>query len=282
MDELTALLSGRCNPQLAELYLALNQQLELCGLQDYDIELTMLYGVEDQVDPLSILPTVDTIFRTAAGIALNRIGVSVDGEIPLDMLVEIVRILVNFDPTDTPQVLLDVLNGDEDDLETLLELLEQQSRFSSDDFFPYVLSVKPELIKAARTVCEAAVETRQAVPDSGALAMNREIVRRFNVWKQQDPAAVGMQLGAEGVGLGMSMESLYVCRVGDLLDATEPDMVGHLISLAAISCESLATHKAKIEECLDDLCPDVMSRQRAQQHLTQRYPAYLALMESLQ
>lgn len=282
MDELTALLSGRCNPQLAELYLALDQQLKLCGLQDYDIELTMLYSVEDQVDPLSILPTVDTVFRTAAGIALNRIGVSVDGEIPLDMLVEVVRILVNFDPTDTPQVLLDILNGDEDDLETLLELLEQQSRFSSDEFFPYVLSVKPDVIKAARSVCEAAVETRQAVPDSGALDLNRQIVRRFNVWKQQDPNAVGIQLATEGVGLGMSLESLYACRVGDLLDVSEQDMVGHLISLAAISCETLSSHKAKIEECLDDLCPDVLSRQRAQQHLTQRFPAYQTLMESLQ
>lgn len=282
MDELTALLSGRCNPELAALYLALTEQLELCGFQDYDTELTLLYSVEDQVDPLTILPTVDTVLRTAAGIALNRIGVEVEGDLPMDMLVEVVRVLVNFDPTDTPQAILDILNGDEDDLETLLLLIEQQTRYSADDLMPYILAVKPETMKAAVQVCEAAVETRQAVPDSGALDLNRQIVRRFNVWKQQDPDAVGMQLGVEGVGLGMSMESLYVCRVGDLIDASEADMVGHLISLAAISCEDLKDHKALIEECLDDLCPDLLSRQRVQQILMQRYTPYHQLMESLQ
>jgi len=262
------LVRDRCSPELEELYVRLNQTLSACHWKAHLDELDALLGElgSHNIGPEQVTVSVDEILRLSTERALNNCGVELNPDIPLEMLAEAADIILNFDPTDTPGVLVDLLDSAEDVDDAFCKIVDQLGTFDYEEWIPQLVQISDGFTKTVRKVCADAVTTDDVTSEDGS----PDLLKRLSRLVKANGDSLGATLGSQNLGLGSSLESLYGVHVGRLLDKPVETQVDQLFSLAAISSESFESAQVAIGECLDDLCFEIDVRRQAEQ-LRPRY-----------
>lgn len=261
---LRTLVRDRCSPELEELYVRLNKTFSDCNFQAHLDELDALMNElgSQNIGPEHVVPSVDEIMRVAGERALNQCGVELVEDIPLEMFCEAADVILNFDPTDTPGIMVDILDSAEDADDAFCKVMEQLGTYEYEDWLPQLLAISDNFTKTVRKVASDAVTTEDVTTADGA----PDLLKRLSRLVKANGESLGAELGSMNLGLGMSLESLYGLHVGRLLDVPPEKQVDQLFSLAAISNESFESAITSISECLDDLCcEDVDSRRKVEQ-----------------
>lgn len=263
-DTLLMLVRDRCSPELETLYLQLARVLFNCNFTGHLDELDVVYHqlASQNIGPEEVIPSVDEIMRTAVDTALGQIGVEFDIETPLDYLSEAADILLNFDPTDTPTILLDLLRASDDPEDACAKVLSYLGTREEDQWMMYFITVSENFAVTITSVVKKEVDRNEAAVD---IEGTPSLLKRLSRLVRAEKDTLGAELGSMNIGLGVSLEHLYGCHVGRLIDLSVENQVKELYSLAAISGASFESAKSEISACLDDLCYESDNRRQAEQ-----------------
>lgn len=256
---------GHCAFELEEWYVRLNSALMQANQKAHFDELDLIFAQhnDQNIDVLEIVPAVDECLRMSAERALNICGVELNPDIDIEKLIEAVEIIVNFDPTDTPTILVDMLDGAEDVDDAFAKLMAQLGTYEEDDWHPEIVSISPHFTSNTRRVCKSAAESIEA-PEIDVDA-SQELLRRLSRLVHANKESLGAELGSANTGLGVSLESLYNINISRLIDAPVDKAVDDIFSLAVISNESFEQAMVSITAQLDDLYYDMDQRRQAEQ-----------------
>lgn len=258
------LVTNRCAPELEETYVQLNNILVKCNYPVHLDELDLLWSMMESqsIDVLTLVDNVDTVMRIAVNRALENIGVVFNDEIRLPMLVEAADSLLLFDPTDNPELLSSVLADTEDEIDAVCKLMVFFGTFEYEQWLEVVEDVSDNFTRNVSKIAEQAqryVAAREDAPEG-----KDQFFKRVGQLVKEHPDSLGAELASGGIGLGASLESLYGCHVGRMLEYSEEKAVNELFSLAAISSESFESAVTVVGACLDDLFIDVYQRAKAE------------------
>lgn len=257
---------NRCTPELEERFVQLALSLSAVNFKGHLEELDVLYQQMDAqaVDPAEITLAVDQILRVGAETALNNCGVEFDPDISLEMLVEACEIILQFDPTEFPQMVIDTIDASEDDVECLASILDLLGTYDENDWFAQIVEVSDKFKDRVRGLCTEIAEQDSA--DKSAGLEKAPLLKRLNFLVKSNAESMGATLGKEERGLGMSLESLYAANVIRLMEKPIDTAVEDLFSLAVISNESFESGMVGVSTWLDDLYYDSDMRRQAEQH----------------
>jgi len=261
---LAALAYGQCSPELQSSYSRILSIFDAVEFTAHLDELELLFSLvnDHNIDTTEVTTSIDAIIRVAAEKALKTIGVELDADTPIDMLEDALGTLLQFDPTDGPQVFVGIVDASDDSTEALLSILAYVGNYSEEDWFPYVVGVSENTIERIRQIStkeEARITTQ---PD---LINSDELNKRISTINTMRPDSLGAELARNNIGVGASLESLYGCHVERLIDLSTEQAVMELFSLACISNESYDKLEFSISWALDDLCTEMDTRRRAEQ-----------------
>jgi len=265
---------GRCTPELEEEFVELAMALSSVNFRGHLQELEVLYQQMDSqvVDPAEIVLAVDQILRVGAESCLNYCGVEFDPDIPLAMLVEACDVILKFDPTEFPQLVIDAIDSSDDTVDTLVAILDLLGTFSEDDWFPQVSRVSDAFSSRVRSFCAESLE--RDMRDRSASLATAPLLKRLNHLVKSNAETLGAELGKADQGLGLSLESLYAMNVVKLMDCSVEKAVEDLFSLSVISNESFESAMIGVSQWLDDLYYDVEMRRQAEQQRLKLTPLY--------
>lgn len=259
---------GRCADELVITYRKILKSFYDANYTAHLDELETLYcAVNDQnVDPGDVVSSIDDILRMAGDRALGFMQIGLDPDTPIDVYAEILDILLGFDPTDTPDILLHAIENSEDSVDALAQLLELLGTYEAEALHQYIARVGGDFVPNIKRLLNDNISVQTTVevgetPTDVSMEQRRRLARLV----ARKPETLGSELGRIGSGLGASMESLYGVHVGTLLDGSMESAIEHLYSLAALSCESFEAAEKGVGACLDDLYYEVDSRRRAEQ-----------------
>lgn len=227
-------------------------------LEELDLLLGLITGQE--IDNLTIVPTVEQILRIASERALAQLGVVFDDNIPMDLLAEAIDILLPFDPTDQPAVLKAALDAAEDADIALVRVLTMLGTREEFEWFDQIDDVDVNFVKNLRRVLVAAEELGE--DDSTHRVLDAEFAKRISRLTHQKADSMGAIIAKQLEG-DVSMEALYIMTVGNLIDASCEKAVDELFSLAAVTRCSFESAIKQVGTCLDDLYIDPVERQKA-------------------
>lgn len=269
------LVHARCSPELEELYVRLNNILGDCNNTAHLDELDALLNelTSQNIDPTQVVISVDEIMRMATERGLNWIGVELDPEVPIEMLIEAADVLLLFDPTDTPSIVLEMMDAAEDVDDAFCKLMAQFGTYEEDDWFTQILQIGDHFTANVRKVAADALQGDEAASEIDT-SVDSDLLKRLSRLVKANKESLGAELGTSNLGLGMSLESLYGLHVGRLLDLTTEQQVDQLYSLAAISSESFESAAPAVASCLDDLCYDTDVRRKAEQIRAKTHSVY--------
>jgi len=265
---------GRCTPELEEEFVELAMLLSSVNFQGHLQELDVLYQQMDSqiVDQAEIVVSVDQILRIGAETCLNNCGVEFDPDIPLAMLTEACDIILKFDPTEFPQLVIDAIDASDDTVQTLIAILDLMGTYSEDDWFTQVARVSDAFSGRVRRFCAESME--QDISDRSASLATAPLLKRLNHLVKSNAGTLGAELGKADRGLGLSLESLYAANVVTLMDCSVEKAVEDLFSLSVISCESFESAMIGVSTWLDDLYYDAEMRRQAEQLRVKLTPHY--------
>jgi len=255
----------RCAPELEELYVRMNTALHVANMKAHYDELDLLWAqLNDQnIDPLEIVPAVDQVLRVSAERALNFCGVELDENIPFERLCEVVEVIVNFDPTDTPTIIIDQLDSAEDVDEAFCKVMEHLGTYEEDEWYQYIKEITPHFTSNTRKVCKNAADSIEAPQfDTAASA---DLLKRLSRLVKSSKESLGAEVGSENKGLGLSTESLYNTYIARIIDSPVEKAVEDIFSLAVISNEAYDVAMESVSVCIDDLFYDIDQRRQAEQ-----------------
>lgn len=260
------LVRDRCTPELEELYVQLNAALIAgnCTVHFDELDLQLARLNDQNVDPVEIVQDVDECLRMAAERGLNICGIEFIPDIPLPMLIEAVDIILNFDPTDTPTILVDVLNAAEDADQALISILEYLGTYEADEWLIQLLEVSSSFTKNILRVCKDAAAADEVVEIDATT--DGALLKRLSRLVRNNKTTLGAELGASNVGLGISTESLYASYINRIIDKPVGEAIGDIFSLAVISNESYEVAMESVSRCVDDLFYEIDDRRQAEQH----------------
>jgi hypothetical protein len=255
----------RCTPELEDEFVELAMLLSSVNFKGHLQELDVLYQQMDSemVDPSEIIIDVDQILRIGAETALNNCGVEFDPDVPLSMLIEGCDILLKFDPTEFPQLVIDAIDAAEDSVETVMVLLDLLGTYSDDDWLPYISRVSDAFAKRVRGFCVETLE--QDITDRNTSLATAPLLKRLNHLVKSNAESLGAEIGKADQGLGLTLESLYAQNVVKLMDSPVDVAVNNLFSLSVISNESFEGAMVGVAHWLDDLYYDAEMRREAEQ-----------------
>lgn len=261
---LAALTYGQCSPELASSYSRILSIFHEVDFNAHIEELDLLFTLvnDHNIDTTEVTNSIDAIIRVAAERALKAIGVELDGETPIDMLEDALSTLLQFDPTDAPQVFVGIVDASTDPVEALLSILAYVGNYSEETWFPYVVDVSENTVARVREIATKEDVRITTQPD---LINTDELNKRVSAINSMRPDSLGAQLARDNIGVGASLESLYGCNVERLIDLSTEQAVVELFSLACISNESYDKLEHSISWALDDLCTEMDNRRRAEQ-----------------
>lgn len=265
---------GRCTPELEDEFVELAMLLSSVNFKGHLQELDVLYQQMDSqiVDPATIIVDVDQILRIGSETALNLCGVEFDPDTPMEMLIEGCEVLLKFDPTEFPQLVIDAIDAAEDPVETVIVLLDLLGTFSNDDWFPYVSRVSDAFAKRVRGFCAETLE--QDITDRNTSLATAPLLKRLNHLVKSNAETLGAEIGKADQGLGLTLESLYAQNVVKLMDSPVDVAVNNLFSLSVISNESFEGAMVGVSHWLDDLYYDAEMRREAEQLRMKLTPHY--------
>ncbi|MNP97534.1 hypothetical protein D3C85_101360 [compost metagenome] len=264
----------RCSPELEEVYVNLNKSLIKSNTTSHLDEMDLLFGMLNDlnIDPTEVVSSLDEVLRIAAETSLNICGVELSPDIPIAMLAEIYEIIVNFDPTDTPTILVDLLDSAEDVDEAFVKLVAQLGTYDEDLIAEQILQIHDNFTKNVRRVCKSAVEADNV--NEITSTRDGELLKRLSRLVKTNKDSIGAEMGSNDEGLGVSMEALYGLAVGRLIDKPMDEAINDIFSLAVISNESFEDAKISIGNCLDDLFFEMDDRRRAEQVKLKLFDVY--------
>lgn len=256
---LLTILDGNCSDELIKLYSQLLSVFNEINYTGHIDELELLYSklVSQSIDISSITSVVEDVLRTSCSKLFDTIGVGLNDDIPMNMLVEATDILLNFDPTEFPSIVYHCVESEDDSIEAIMKLLEKLGTYTSDEWFPYIADVSGDLIDRIMKVCMDEMNKREGQLD---IKVPSDLLQRIGRTVKQKPDTLGAQLAEAQVGGDISLEALYERHVGRFIDMDIRTAVDNLYSLAAISNVSLESLDSKITDCLYDLYVDLESR----------------------
>lgn len=259
------LVRDRCSSELEEHYVQLNNILVAVNFPVHLDELDLILSqVNSQaIDVLEIVPSVDEVLRMAVERALANVGIEFQPEIPIEMLEEAADIILKFDPTDTPSILVGILDDSRDAEDGAIQLLVQLGTFEYERWMEQILEVHDGFCKNVRNVCTSALDSGTVV--SLTPGIDGDLLKRLSRLVKTNGDTVAAELVAANTGIGASMESLYGCHVGRFLDLPVDRAVTELYSLAVISGESFEQAQKSISASLDDLFYESDNRRIAEQ-----------------
>lgn len=263
-DLLDELLAGKCADELAATYKQIAATFQEAGYTGHIDELDLMTGqlLNNKLDPLTVVSEVEEVLRIAADKCLGLLLVQLDDNIDIEMLAEALDILLTFDPTDTPEILLNSINNADTTEESLGKLLATQGTYPEDDWFTVIVSVEPSLMSRITTGLQRSIES------SGVNALpvgSPELLQRIARLNKIQPTSLGAELASANTGVGISLESLYAIHVGNLLELDMEAAITNIYSLAALGEESLEHAQSSISHVIDDFCGDVDVRRKAEQ-----------------
>lgn len=259
------LASERCSPELEALYVRLESSLSNCNVKMHYDELDNLFAELNDLNigPEEVVPALDQILRVSAERALNICGVELRPDIDIEKLCEAIDVVCNFDPTDTPLVLIDALSATEDADEAFSRLMSYQGSFDEDSWFDDILEINPHFTKNVLNSLKSTAASNESVEISSV--KDGDLLKRLSRLTKLAKDSLGAQLGNNDSGLGVSTESLYGVHVGNLIDKPVDQAVSDIFSLSIISNESYEVAMESVSRCLDDLFYEPDSRRQAEQ-----------------
>lgn len=257
-DELGRLLDGRASPELTEAMVRLDAVLAKVGFTMHREELDYLFANESNVAATEILLNIDVILRTAAAVVLDQFTVETADEIPLRMLSSLIEALGDFAPNDNFDTIDAIIKVQMAGDETLCDILELLTEFSSSEYLPYIAVVGDKLIPLIEEKIEEFASSQVVESINTA-----QTVERIGRYRSQHPSVLAPQLDQAGIPMGASMEHLYPQFTEQLLGLSIESAVHELVYLTLhsdVSTEALADEAAHF---IEDLYQDIESNQKA-------------------
>lgn len=261
---LNLLTYGRCSEELATLYSQVLSIFNTVGFTAHidELDLLTIQLNDHNIAPEEVVEAADSVIRSAADKAFSMIGVVVTHDIPIGYLAEALDILVNFDTTEVPETIFNMMEASEDPVEAILELLEYQGTYLSDDWMCYIESVDENTIKRIKKISLDEIRSKNTPTQA---AIPTDTLRRVSKLNKYRKDTLGAELSVEGIGVGQSLESLYSLHVGRLIDMSLENAIDGIFSLAAISNVSQESLESEIGTCIDDLCYEAEMRRKGEQ-----------------
>lgn len=263
-EYVVALCEGRCSEELVVTYRKILKTFYNANYTAHLDELETLYAAHNDhnVDVTELVPMIDSILRMAGDRALSALLIELDHDIPIDMYAEVLDILLGFDPTDTPEILMNAVENTDDDVEGLCKLLEFLGTYEIDDLIPYIANVDRRFTDNLKRTLQQAVDNAEVDMTPPAQMEN---LRRMSRLVSLKDGTLGAELVRMKSASGASMESLYAVYVPRLIDATMESAIEEIYSLATFSCESFEAAERAVGASLDDLYYEIDSRRKAEQ-----------------
>lgn len=185
-------LNGKITPQLMDLYLRAGGLIEFFEKDDqYDLMESMLYEMESGT--MTAMQALDNIYLFHTSILsniINEYGISLQDEVSLEDMIKIIESMQYLEDHEDKASIKATIEANESATETLLELLEFASIYTTDFFFPLITKVNPALLARLLELCdrESPEEMEGISPDRGVVKKLKKLneiekFRRSDVFK---------------------------------------------------------------------------------------------------
>ena len=204
---------------------------------------------------------VDSVLEvliTSVEECLAVIGVTINPDIPINLVPSLINYLLEFDATDTPSHLQAIVNDSEDTIECVCDILGFLTPIHSDVWMEHITGVDVKCITAINYQLKLAadrIETLESEASTDALLMRA----RVNEVKAIMDDVTLLDVSTES----SSLEDLYHLHVSNIVDMDPTQAVKEILSLAAISNESSESMDLAIDNVLDDLFYEPSERIKA-------------------
>lgn len=260
---LVEILVGCVSPEYIQQCVELNNILCRAGFtaQLEALDLLNAMVLADEIDNLSISLEIDALFRETLMVALRTCGVFFDEDIPFDRLIDLSRIILHFDVTETPQVLLDQVNSAEDDIDALCKTLAFLNHDDEDDWLPHIAEVGVGLIHRIQHLAQeqqSVLDNRTGLDTQLQYSMNERLLK---IKAQGDSSVIN---NIDGLSATPSMESMYVLHLANLIDVPLEQAVDGVCSISFTCAPSFEAAVQGVNTLLDDLYDTPNERMEAE------------------
>lgn len=251
LNELEAVLVTKVSPERADILRKAAQIIEAMGLHNVFLEIEQLLSMEDEIDPSQLLYDVEYILLQGMRVTLNNFSIyssSTNIEL-LIAIVEGVRDLEHYEDYDT---VLAILETDQDDEETLAELLELTTEYPAEDFLNVLDSVSHRLTERIYSLFQ---EEDDNATEYGMENSVENIVKRLKAVSGLEDSIVYDNI-AEGLPLGLDPAHVVNRIVEDIAELSSKEVAKELalaILASNVENEKVAQcAKGHVEELFDN------------------------------
>jgi len=261
-DEMKEFIQARTSPELMDALVDLDRALTQIRFTMHQDEIDLLIQTESNEDAVAMVPSIVEIFRTGVEVVLRKFQIEVDGETPLPRLTALLNVLHKFEGDDDHAAISAIIGAEKSADETLCDILELKTEWSSEDWMPYFISVSGALIETI----EGVIGRYEEIIDVPEI-VDAELQDRVNWYHTQEEEVFSKLALDEGVPLGTDMESLVTAFGERIAEGSIEETVGGLVSLCMISNCSLEAMQDEVGFFLEQLYPDLESMQQANKYL---------------
>lgn len=242
-DERMGLYTELCNVFTSVNYMGHLAEIDLIEVMVSSQTISMLDAVEGVHEALMV----------SAEACLQVIGVVPDADIPLGMMVRLCEVLLQFDVTETPELLHGILDASEDSVTCMADILGEITAYESHEWITQLEEVTPDCISSVRLLLEDAIAVNEATAPS--IINDPELTKKKALLKATLPEA-SLALESSGGSLG----ELYEGSLNKLVSLDDKDALHQIMGLACISTESRTQKEAMLDNVIEDYFDD--DRQR--------------------
>ena len=253
-----SLVLGVCSDRVTDEVLDLYQNIcNTFRTSEYIGHIVELEYIDALLESQSITHTdaVDSVLEvlvTGAEECLHILGIGIDPDIPLKPLAVMLESLLDFDVTEFPETIYNIIEGSDDTEECLAEVLGFVTTIETHEWYEYITSVTPEFVQNLRRVLvEAIDQIEQPVID-------QELYRKRKLLKEANPELSLVDYVTES----SSLDDLYTLFEPQLADLSVESAVGEIIALAALADYAPESRLASLDRILEDHVTDDLERVR--------------------
>ncbi len=273
LELIVAMIGNSSTQPLIDVYAELCDMLDEMNFDSHLDELDLLYSKlnSQEMDFLLAREAIYAIMWTAGNTCLNRSGVEIVDDTPLNRIVDMVKYILQFEVTEEPDVILTLVDSSEDNVDVIAAILELKTQYDRTTWYEFIETVNDSTVGAIQNLLKEAIE-RQESYSSVKLTLDPEIKMKRLSLKE---AGLASEL-SEYITESKSLEEFYDANLDHFMGMNQEDSVRGLVELGILSNEG-SNLESSLSVILDDLYFDPLERLEANKRLAK----YLELAKPL-
>lgn len=274
VELIVAMVGASVTETLLDRYVELSHLFTEMNYDSHIEELDILYSKlnSQSIDFLMARESIYSIMMAAVNYCLNRSGVEISDDTQLSCTPDLLRYIVQFEPTEDPYHIFTLIDEAEDNVDSICRLLELKTEHDRTFWYDVVTEVNDSTIGAILAILTESIE-RQDSYDGEKLVTDPELRLRKAILRD---TGLESDLG-DYVTESSSLNELYDKHIDRFVAMDMDDSIRELVGLGVLSNEGSNVSSA-ISGILDDMYFDPLERLEANKRLSKLTDKHLTVI----